>query len=53
MALPHRHGSDESDRDEVEAERRRIQRQKNLGAIELLDRLMNASDEEAEDQRET
>ena len=37
----------------TEEERRRHQREKNQGAIELLDSWVNVSDEEAEEQRET
>jgi hypothetical protein len=52
MALPHRRGSDEANLDEQELERRRLQLQKTQGAMDLLDRLMNADDEASQDQRE-
>lgn len=36
-----------------ESERRRVQRERNQAAIDVLDRLMDASDEDVTDQRET
>jgi hypothetical protein len=53
MALPRQDTTARELNAEEEQERRRIQRENNQAAIALLDSLMNADEEEAEDQRET